>query len=108
MSFVFIKIFLLIKKKKRKKKEKGKRGKGFHLKNKILITGKDKSVVLWSIQDHISTAATSPGSSGSIVKQNTKPGEGNDKAADGPSVGPRGVYLGHEETVEDVTFCPSR
>ncbi|XP_062148348.1 WD-40 repeat-containing protein MSI4-like [Alnus glutinosa] len=73
----------------------------------VLSGGKDKSVVLWSIQDHISTAATSPGSSGSIVKQNTKPGEGNDKAADGPSVGPRGVYLGHEETVEDVTFCPS-
>lgn len=73
----------------------------------VLSGGKDKSVVLWSIQDHISTAATSPGSGGSIIKQNTKPGEGNDKAADGPSVGPRGIYLGHEETVEDVTFCPS-
>nr|KJB54376.1 hypothetical protein B456_009G031600 [Gossypium raimondii] len=71
---------------------------------------KDKSVVLWSIQDHITTMATdptkSPGSGGSIIKQN-KPGEGNDKAADGPSLGPRGVFCGHEDTVEDVTFCPS-
>nr|KJB54377.1 hypothetical protein B456_009G031600 [Gossypium raimondii] len=76
----------------------------------VLSGGKDKSVVLWSIQDHITTMATdptkSPGSGGSIIKQN-KPGEGNDKAADGPSLGPRGVFCGHEDTVEDVTFCPS-
>lgn len=65
-------------------------------------------MVLWSIQDHISATATSPGGGGSIIKPNSKPGEGNDKAADGPSVGPRGVYLGHEDTVEDVAFCPSR
>ena len=75
------------------------------------MAGKDKSVVLWSIQDHITTTATdptkSPGSGGSIIKQN-KPGEGNDKAADGPSVGPRGIFCGHEDTVEDVAFCPSR
>ncbi|KAF5481839.1 hypothetical protein F2P56_002459 [Juglans regia] len=73
----------------------------------VLSGGKDKSVVLWSIQDHISATATSPGAGGSIIKPNSKPGEGNDKAADGPSVGPRGVYLGHEDTVEDVAFCPS-
>ncbi|XWS70009.1 hypothetical protein CRYUN_Cryun03dG0012400 [Craigia yunnanensis] len=76
----------------------------------VLSGGKDKSVVLWSIQDHITTTATdptkSPGSGGSIIKQN-KPGEGNDKAADGPSVGPRGIFCGHEDTVEDVAFCPS-
>ncbi|KAK8483890.1 hypothetical protein V6N11_081594 [Hibiscus sabdariffa] len=75
----------------------------------VLSGGKDKSVVLWSIQDHITTATDptkSPGSGGSIIKQN-KPGEGNNKAADGPSVGPRGVFCGHEDTVEDVTFCPS-
>lgn len=73
----------------------------------VLSGGKDKSVVLWSIQDHITAAASdakSPGSGGSIIKQT---GEGNDKVADGPSVGPRGVYLGHEDTVEDVAFCPS-
>ncbi|KAL4034731.1 hypothetical protein IC575_003397 [Cucumis melo] len=76
----------------------------------VLSGGKDKLVVLWSIQDHITTSATeagaskSPGSGGSIIK---KPGEANDKASDGPSIGPRGVYHGHEDTVEDVTFCPS-
>ncbi|XP_062091030.1 WD-40 repeat-containing protein MSI4 [Humulus lupulus] len=70
----------------------------------VLSGGKDKSVVLWSIQDHISTAAT--GSGGSIIK-NTKPGEGSEKAVDGPIVAPRGIYYGHEDTVEDVTFCPS-
>lgn len=81
---------------------------------KCFIAGKDKTVVLWSIQDHISGATTdpaatkSPGSGGSIIKQNSKPGDGNDKAADGPSVAPRGIYYGHEDTVEDVAFCPSR
>ncbi|PQQ16973.1 WD-40 repeat-containing protein MSI4 [Prunus yedoensis var. nudiflora] len=80
----------------------------------VLSGGKDKTVVLWSIQDHISAATTdpaatkSPGSGGSIIKQNSKPGDGNDKAADGPSVAPRGIYYGHEDTVEDVAFCPSR
>ncbi|KAJ4708645.1 WD-40 repeat-containing protein MSI4-like [Melia azedarach] len=79
----------------------------------VLSGGKDKSVVLWSIQDHITTSTTDPataktaGSGGSIIKQSSKSGEGNDKAADGPSVGPRGIYYGHEDTVEDVTFCPS-
>lgn len=69
-------------------------------------------MVLWSIQDHISATATDPAATkssgaGSIIK-NTKSGEGNDKAANGPTVAPRGIYYGHEDTVEDVTFCPSR
>ncbi|XP_024017138.1 WD-40 repeat-containing protein MSI4 [Morus notabilis] len=77
----------------------------------VLSGGKDKSVVLWSIQDHISATATDPAATkssgaGSIIK-NTKSGEGNDKAANGPTVAPRGIYYGHEDTVEDVTFCPS-
>lgn len=72
----------------------------------VLSGGKDKSVVLWSIHDHISTLASdpsstskSPGSGGSIVK--------HDKSSDSPSVEPRGVYQGHRDTVEDVQFCPS-
>ncbi|KAL5158376.1 WD-40 repeat-containing protein MSI4 [Glycine soja] len=73
----------------------------------VLSGGKDKTVVLWSIEDHITSAATDSKSSGSIIKQNSKSGEGNDKTADGPTVGPRGIYCGHEDTVEDVTFCPS-
>ncbi|RVX05530.1 WD-40 repeat-containing protein MSI4 [Vitis vinifera] len=79
----------------------------------VLSGGKDKSVVLWSIQDHISTLATDsentkpPGSGGSIIKSNSNPSEGNDKPADSPSIGPRGIFHGHEDTVEDVQFCPS-
>ncbi|KAE9448778.1 hypothetical protein C3L33_19324, partial [Rhododendron williamsianum] len=67
----------------------------------VLSGGRDKSVVLWSIQDHVSTlttdAATKPaGSSGSVIK-----------SADNSSIGPRGIFQGHEDTVEDVQFCPS-
>lgn len=66
----------------------------------VLSGGKDKFVVLWSIHDHISTLAgesTNPeGSAGSIVK-----------TGDSASVGPRGIFQGHTDTVEDVQFCPT-
>jgi hypothetical protein len=70
--------------------------------------GKDKSVVLWSIQDHISALGdsskieSSPGASASKLSSKT----GNEK--DSPKVDPRGVFHGHDSTVEDVQFCPSR
>ncbi|GMH04081.1 hypothetical protein Nepgr_005920 [Nepenthes gracilis] len=67
----------------------------------VLSGGKDRTVVLWSIHDHISAAASDPSTnkskgSGSIIKQ----------SGDSPSVGPRGIFQGHEDTVEDVQFCP--
>ncbi|PIN25126.1 Nucleosome remodeling factor, subunit CAF1/NURF55/MSI1 [Handroanthus impetiginosus] len=67
----------------------------------VLSGGKDKTVVLWSIQDHVSTLATdatqpAAESASSIVK-----------AADNSTVGPRGIFEGHSDTVEDVQFCPS-
>ncbi|KAL1554967.1 WD-40 repeat-containing protein msi4, variant 2 [Salvia divinorum] len=66
----------------------------------VLSGGKDKSVVLWSIQDHVSTLTNagtqSAESASSIVK-----------AADNSTVGPRGIFQGHTDTVEDVQFCPS-
>uniref|UniRef100_A0A0E0FRZ9 Histone-binding protein RBBP4-like N-terminal domain-containing protein n=1 Tax=Oryza nivara TaxID=4536 RepID=A0A0E0FRZ9_ORYNI len=71
----------------------------------VLSGGKDKSVVWWSIQDHISALGdsskteSSPGASGSKGKT------ANDK--DSPKVDPRGIFLGHDSTVEDVQFCPS-
>lgn len=80
----------------------------------IFTTGKDKSVVLWSIQDYVSTLAAepastkSPGSAGVNTKSSTKSGGSNDKPTESPSIGPRGIFLGHEDTVEDVQFCPSR
>ena len=79
-----------------------------YLKEVAYIAGKDRSVVLWSIQDHITSAARDSKSGGSIIKQSAKSGEGNDKSADVPSVGPRGIFCGHEDTVEDVAFCPFR
>ncbi|KAL4194635.1 hypothetical protein AMTRI_Chr05g60440 [Amborella trichopoda] len=80
----------------------------------VLSGGKDKSVVLWSIEDHISAAAAEapstkspgvPSSSGS--KSNTKTVGPSDKILDSPAIGPRGIYKGHSDTVEDVQFCPS-
>ncbi|KAF4398156.1 hypothetical protein G4B88_019877 [Cannabis sativa] len=80
----------------------------------VLSGGKDKSVVLWSIHDHISTlgssdlaATKSPSSGGTNSKHGSKSGGSNSKPTDSPSIGPRGVYLGHDDTVEDVQFCPS-
>ncbi|KAK6128021.1 hypothetical protein DH2020_038224 [Rehmannia glutinosa] len=69
----------------------------------VLSGGKDKSVVLWSIHDHISSLAAdqgaqkSPGSKG--VAANGKP--------EGTTVQARGIFQGHEDTVEDVQFNPS-
>ncbi|GFZ11748.1 transducin family protein [Actinidia rufa] len=78
----------------------------------VLSGGKDKSVVMWSIQDHISSLATDPVStkspgSGSGSKNTSKAGGASDKHVDSPTIGPRGTYQGHGDTVEDVQFCPS-
>ncbi|XP_023757064.1 WD-40 repeat-containing protein MSI4 [Lactuca sativa] len=65
----------------------------------VLSGGKDKLVVLWSIHDHISTLvgeSNTTNSSGSIVK-----------TSDNASLGPRGIFEGHTDTVEDVQFCPT-
>lgn len=63
----------------------------------VLSGGKDKSVVLWSIQDHVSALGTDAQKAAgpSII------------ASDNPSIGARGIFQGHEDTVEDVQFCPS-
>ncbi|KAI4330679.1 hypothetical protein MLD38_028941 [Melastoma candidum] len=77
----------------------------------VLSGGKDRSVVLWSIQDHISTLSVdhgsikSPSSSTATGKNASKTAGGNEQF-DSPSIEPRGVYLGHDDTVEDVAFCP--
>ncbi|KAL6539226.1 WD-40 repeat-containing protein msi4 [Orobanche gracilis] len=68
----------------------------------VLSGGKDKSVVLWSIHDHISSlsvegAQKSSGSKG--VAANGKLGS--------TTVQARGIFQGHEDTVEDVQFNPS-
>ncbi|XP_065866690.1 WD-40 repeat-containing protein MSI4-like [Euphorbia lathyris] len=75
----------------------------------VLSGGKDKAVVLWSIQDHISTLAAgaissnTPGPGCSNVKHASHAGGANDS----PRIGPRAIFRGHKDTVEDVQFCPS-
>lgn len=70
----------------------------------VLSGGRDKLVVLWSIHDHIATLATEEGPD---VNEGSNVGGNSEKAAQSPSVGARGVYRGHKDTVEDVQFCPS-
>ncbi|CAJ1955403.1 unnamed protein product [Sphenostylis stenocarpa] len=70
----------------------------------VLSGGKDKCVVLWSVHDHISTLAVEEASA---VKQGSKSGGNDAKATESPTIGPRGIYKGHADTVEDVQFCPS-
>ncbi|CAJ2661111.1 unnamed protein product [Trifolium pratense] len=70
----------------------------------VLSGGRDKYVVLWSIQDHIATLAAEVDPDD---KQSTNVGGSSEKAAKSPTVGPRGIYRGHKDTVEDVQFCPS-
>ncbi|KAM7480551.1 hypothetical protein LguiA_028764 [Lonicera macranthoides] len=76
----------------------------------VLSGGKDKSVVLWSIHDHISSLATEPGatkSPGSGAAKTPKGSGSDEKPLDGPSIQARGIFKGHGDTVEDVQFCPS-
>lgn len=78
------------------------------------MAGKDKSVVLWSIHDHISSLSSSVGSAKSSKSEGsgsigaTKVPSGSEKPTESPSIGARGIFIGHKDTVEDVQFCPSR
>ncbi|KAL1811321.1 hypothetical protein DCAR_0623395 [Daucus carota subsp. sativus] len=76
----------------------------------VLSGGKDRSVILWSIHDHISTLAGDPKSAKSSKTGSIKTSKG-DRSDDMPSSSPyvqaRGTFQGHEDTVEDVQFCPS-
>ncbi|KAJ9568474.1 hypothetical protein OSB04_004440 [Centaurea solstitialis] len=73
----------------------------------VLSGGKDKSVVLWSIHDHISTLATDSGATKSPGSNGGKSPKADDKPTESPKIQARGIFQGHEDTVEDVQFCPS-
>ncbi|XP_074361683.1 WD-40 repeat-containing protein MSI4-like isoform X2 [Apium graveolens] len=76
----------------------------------VLSGGKDRFVILWSIQDHISSLATDPGSTKSSKAggiKTSKADVSDYSPASSPSVQARGTFQGHENTVEDVQFCPS-
>ncbi|GKC38536.1 WD40 repeat-containing protein MSI4-like protein [Tanacetum coccineum] len=57
----------------------------------------DKSVVLWSIHDHISTLATDSENGGKRPKSGT-----DDKPTECPKIQARGIFKGHDDTVEDI------
>ncbi|XP_076954630.1 WD-40 repeat-containing protein MSI4-like [Bidens hawaiensis] len=62
----------------------------------------DKSVVLWSIHDNTSTLATDSDADGKSPKAT------DDKPpTKSPKFLARGVFQGHDDTVDDVQFCPS-
>ncbi|RZC89699.1 hypothetical protein C5167_035694, partial [Papaver somniferum] len=63
-----------------------------------------QEAVLWSIQDHIS--AVDQGSA-KLPGSKTPSKVAGEKASESPWVGPRGIYQGHDDAVEDVQFCPS-
>lgn len=75
----------------------------FLIRSRVGAAGKDKLVVLWNIQDQVSSL------SGSLATPGKHPAKtGDEKHVDSPKVGPRSVFQGHEDTVEDVQFAPSR
>ncbi|KAK6148719.1 hypothetical protein DH2020_016244 [Rehmannia glutinosa] len=71
----------------------------------VLSGGKDKSVVLWSISDHISSSLAE--GQGSQKSSGSKDGAVGGRPAYGSTVKARGIFRGHRDTVEDVQFKPS-
>ncbi|CAA0822403.1 WD-40 repeat-containing protein MSI4 [Striga hermonthica] len=69
----------------------------------VLSGGKDKSVVLWSIQDHISSLAAEKGTQKSPGSKSV----GSNGKPESTTVQARGIFHGHDDTVEDVQFNPS-
>jgi hypothetical protein len=79
----------------------------------VMTTGKDKLVLQWSIEDHITgiqepypSRAGTPTAGGGRGSWTT--GGGGSDLSDASSIAPRGVFKGHSDTVEDVQFRPSR
>ncbi|PIN04788.1 hypothetical protein CDL12_22670 [Handroanthus impetiginosus] len=70
----------------------------------VLSGGKDKSVVLWSIRDHISSLAADQGAQQSPGLKGVAVGN---RPPYGSTVQPRGIFQGHNYTIEDVQFNPS-
>eukprot|EP00249_Psilotum_nudum_P008863 c21560_g1_i2 orf=371-1636(-) len=77
----------------------------------VLSGGKDKCVILWNIQDHITSAKDSPaaksGTSAAGKQKSYGSGSANSILTDSPHVAPQGIFKGHTDTVEDVQFHPS-
>ncbi|XP_074578271.1 WD-40 repeat-containing protein MSI4-like [Curcuma longa] len=77
----------------------------------VLSGGKDKLVVLWCINDHVSSLLNSASTAcfgllnGSLSYNHSKEAT-NLKISCTPTVAARAMFHGHVDTVEDVQFCP--
>ncbi|KAJ4806967.1 Transducin family protein / WD-40 repeat family protein [Rhynchospora pubera] len=61
----------------------------------VISGGRDNNVVLWSIQDAITSLGLGKSGVSSFARKESL------------RLGPRGVFEGHDAAVEDVQFCPS-
>ena len=79
----------------------------------VLIAGRDRCVVLWSIEDHVTSMhnqhpSRSGTPTGGGTRQASNIGVSATDNSSATSVFPRGIFQGHTDTVEDVQFKPSR
>ncbi|XP_020250955.1 WD-40 repeat-containing protein MSI4-like isoform X2 [Asparagus officinalis] len=82
-----------------------------HTDSLVLSGGQDTMVLLWSIQDYMSTlGGTASAKSPAALSENSSGQQAvearNDKGMEAPMVAPRGCFRGHNGAVEDVQFCP--
>ena len=73
-----------------------------------LSAGRDGCVVLWSIEDHITSVQEQTPRSSTPTGGGSKQSGTTGIAVDTTDVYPRGIFRGHTDTVEDVQFRPSR
>ena len=72
----------------------------------VISGGSDNLVLIWSVEDHI-TSLSSPGASGGRAASG-EPARKKVRSSDGfTMVNPRCTFEGHTATVEDVEFHPS-
>ncbi|XP_024395782.1 WD-40 repeat-containing protein MSI4 isoform X2 [Physcomitrium patens] len=73
----------------------------------VISGGRDKCVLLWSIEDHITTMQEQTPKSITPTAAGSKQSGTAGGAADTTNVYTRGIFKGHTDTVEDVQFRPS-
>ena len=75
------------------------------------FAGRDQCVVLWSLEDHITSIQEQPPSRSATPTGGAKSSGnagGSVDLSNATCVYPRGIFKGHTDTVEDVQFRPSR
>ncbi|KAJ7543049.1 hypothetical protein O6H91_09G023300 [Diphasiastrum complanatum] len=72
----------------------------------VLSGGKDKQVLLWSIEDHVPDFREPAPLRQDILGGKLKLGGFQVPTSDPTTIGPRGHFRGHTMTVEDVQFRP--